>query len=515
MSRVRLAAQWVFGLFFLWLFLATGYHGTDVIAYPVNAFFRIDPLAGLSASLASRSLLPFFWPLLLLLPLTFLFGRFFCGWICPLGSGLDLFGRKSRVQAPAPPTGAAGRWYWTRDLLLVGVVAASVAGLGAAGFLDPISLLIRTLTLGVLPPLEAAVRWLFEAAYGVGGVVAAASEPVYSLLRERLLSFEPPAFRLSLLFLLLGGALVWAEMAQRRFWCRNLCPAGALLALVGARPPLGLAVDRERCTSCGRCATVCPMGACEREGEKGSPYRIRPRDCTACHRCVGECPVSCIGHRPAPSPVRDPLLSLSRRGFLASLVAGLAAPAAALALPRESLLPADLIRPPGSRPEKEFLSRCVRCGECMKVCLTNGLHPAGLEAGIEGAWTPRFDMRQGFCEYSCTLCGQVCPTDAIVSLDPVAKRRLRIGTAVLDRDLCIPYLRPQQCMVCEEHCPTPEKAIVFDDVTVLTVGGPVVVKRPRVLPELCIGCGICEAKCPLQGRAAIRVIRDGEDRARG
>jgi translation initiation factor RLI1 len=78
-------------------------------------------------------------------------------------------------------------------------------------------------------------------------------------------------------------------------------------------------------------------------------------------------------------------------------------------------------------------------------------------------------------------------------------------------------------MVCEEHCPTPEKAIVFDDVAVQLPDGPpgatpsgatIVVKQPRVIEELCIGCGICENKCPLDSKSAIVMVRDGEDRER-
>jgi len=58
-----------------------------------------------------------------------------------------------------------------------------------------------------------------------------------------------------------------------------------------------------------------------------------------------------------------------------------------------------LIRPPGSIAEKDFLAKCVKCGECMKVCPTNSIQPAFLEAGLEGMWTPVLKMKIGYCEF--------------------------------------------------------------------------------------------------------------------
>jgi len=47
-----------------------------------------------------------------------------------------------------------------------------------------------------------------------------------------------------------------------------------------------------------------------------------------------------------------------------------------------------VIRPPGAVEERDFLSRCIRCAECMKVCPNNALHPAFFEAGIEECGHP-------------------------------------------------------------------------------------------------------------------------------
>jgi ferredoxin len=214
-------------------------------------------------------------------------------------------------------------------------------------------------------------------------------------------------------------------------------------------------------------------------------------------------------------PPKEERLNLGRRQALASGAAGLGAVFLFRTHPlgrRRSFNPV-LVRPPGSLAEEEFLARCIRCGECMKVCPTNAIHPAALEAGLEGMWSPVLNMEIGYCEYECTLCTQVCPTGAIRPLEIAEKQKIKIGLAYFDRNRCLPYAWSRTCIVCEEHCPTPKKAIWFEEVQVLTAaGGGVTVKQPRVDPELCIGCGICVNKCVIKGQPAILVSSVGETR---
>jgi ferredoxin-type protein NapF len=173
----------------------------------------------------------------------------------------------------------------------------------------------------------------------------------------------------------------------------------------------------------------------------------------------------------------------------------------------------ELIRPPGSVGEDEFLARCIRCGECMKVCPTNAIQATLFEAGLAGMWSPVLKMKMGYCEYECTLCTQVCPSDAIRDLTVEEKQKVKIGLAYFDKNRCLPYALARNCIVCEEHCPTPKKAIWFEEVEVLNIRGEKVrVKQPHVDPDLCIGCGICETKCPVADRAAVIVTSVGETR---
>jgi formate hydrogenlyase subunit 6/NADH:ubiquinone oxidoreductase subunit I len=145
----------------------------------------------------------------------------------------------------------------------------------------------------------------------------------------------------------------------------------------------------------------------------------------------------------------------------------------------------------------------------MKVCTTNALQPVMFEASMTGAFSPRLVPRMGYCEYNCTLCGQVCPTGAIQKLPVTEKRKFVIGQAVFDKDICLPFAKGESCITCEEHCPLPEKAIRFKDVETVkkATGERVVVKQPFTVLRLCIGCGICVNKCPVEGAAGVKVVR--------
>lgn len=212
---------------------------------------------------------------------------------------------------------------------------------------------------------------------------------------------------------------------------------------------------------------------------------------------------------------REQRIDLRRRSVLVAGSAGIGT----VLLVRTSVLgeghtyDPDLIRPPGAKGEDEFLSRCIRCGECMKVCPTNAIQPAFAEGGIAGLWTPVLKMKLGYCEYECNLCSQVCPTQAIEQSGLEKKQQIRIGTAFFDRNRCLPWASARTCIVCEEHCPTPKKAIWFQEVQAMTPDGTMAtVKQPHVNPDLCIGCGVCENKCPINDRRGVHVTSVGETR---
>ncbi len=147
-----------------------------------------------------------------------------------------------------------------------------------------------------------------------------------------------------------------------------------------------------------------------------------------------------------------------------------------------------------------------------------------LESGLEGFWTPILNMKIGFCEVNCTLCGQVCPTGAIqrISIEEktgtgpfVKEGPIKLGTAFFDRGRCLPWAMETPCVVCEEVCPVSPKAIFSREVTIIKRdGNPITLRQPYMDPALCIGCGICEHECPVTDEAAIRVTAVGETRSK-
>jgi polyferredoxin len=488
---------------FLFLFLKTDYTGQDEIQYAVNMLFRLDPFLAACASLAAHSLIFLMWPALLTILLTFLTGRSFCGWICPMGALLDFNHRFIR-------TINSGRYQHLRFLkyyLLICLLLGSFMGFSAAGYFDPFSILIRSLTLSLHPALHSASTSFFTFTYNNAPQwINWFTEPLYSFLKNTLLPFRQTYFELSLFSFSILAVLLLLDFIEQRFFCRNVCPLGGLLSLLSQFSFLHGQTGK-KCGACRQCRTNCPMEAIDEQ------KNISTADCNLCMECLAQCPSDKIDFK-FSKPIFDrPVVNLSRRAILGSIAAGITLPLILQTRTMAKQPDPSLIRPPGAQPEEIFTGLCVRCGECMKICIGNALQPSFLEAGIEGVFTPKINARIGYCEYNCSLCGQVCPTGAIKKVPLETKKNIKIGHAFFDKNICLPYAKGIPCIVCEEHCPTPEKAIKFRKVLVLNSKSEnILVKQPYIIDALCIGCGICENKCPLPGIAAVRITSGGESR---
>jgi polyferredoxin len=104
---------------------------------------------------------------------------------------------------------------------------------------------------------------------------------------KMLLFFAPP----SPTAVAVLGVLAAASVVIPAFWCRALCPYGALLGLVGWLSPTAVTRDAGRCVSCSRCAKACPVGL-----PVDKVLRVSSPDCQGCGECVGACPVQgCLG----------------------------------------------------------------------------------------------------------------------------------------------------------------------------------------------------------------------------
>jgi polyferredoxin len=473
-----------------------------------NASMRLDPLLILAHLLASRTFLAGSTLALIVFILGLVAGRAWCGWLCPLGTILDLFPAKwrfdrhlSRDERPAfPPESWRSLKY---GLLLVILVAALLGNLTLL-VLDPITILFRSVTTGLWPVFDRLVTAAETGLYNLpvlSGPVAAFD----GMIRPSILPAEPIYARQLGLYVLVFMGVIGLNLLAPRFWCRYLCPLGGLLGLV-AKVALLRRVVSPDCKGCGLCTPSCPTGTID----PGQDYASDPGECTLCLECLESCPRSLITVTPGFAPAVWKEYNPGRRQALLAIGAtlgGLAVLAGDASSHQEH---GHHLLPPGGR-ESDLLSVCLRCGACMRACPTGGLQPALSEAGLAGLWTPVLLPRLGYCDYSCNACGQVCPVQAIPPLSLDEKRLQVIGKATIDKDRCIAWGEHRDCIVCEEMCPLPEKAIQLEQEELPGPDGNLVsVQLPSVLKERCIGCGICEYKCPVSGPAAIQVYIPGE-----
>jgi MauM/NapG family ferredoxin protein len=484
------------------------------LSQPVTFFFQLDPLIWFSSLLSGLRLIHGFWWALGLILVTLFLGRIFCGFICPLGTIHHMVSwtkpslKGDRMIKANQKTPGHRIKYFLLIMLLVG----AVMGLNLAGFIDPISLLFRSLALAILPAIGTGLKELFD-------VMAATDIKVLNYMSyagEAFISpvfgYGYPAYKTAWFIGLIFLIILFLNRIRPRFWCRILCPLGALLGIFSRFTILRLEKDQATCTDCKRCSRTCQGAASPMPGQTWDNA-----ECLLCFNCFDACPEGALSFGFRWSPKSNTLPDMGRRAVLAGLVGGISLPLLSnLDAAAHHVSDPRLIRPPGALPEKDFLQLCQRCGLCMKACPTNAINPTLAEAGMAGFWTPHLIMTQGYCEYTCTLCSSVCPTGAIreISAREKIERPIIIGVAYVDRGRCLPWSGNGPCIVCQELCPTSPKAIYLrKEVVPGPDHSPMVGNVPYVDLKRCVGCGICENKCPVKGRPAIRVIAAGETRS--
>jgi MauM/NapG family ferredoxin protein len=497
--------------FAVFLFLFSAMHHPWRSWIPYRLFLDLNPLHSLAALAGTRQ---FVWLALLMIVVGMVWGRLFCAYVCPLGSCIDAvdyaLGRTGqrrgaprrptdpKTQSPPPETGPRRRTgflgSWGLQWVLLGCVLIGLALKNSLPLvLDPIGMLTRSFAV-VFYPLGV---WVANGAIGLLRPLAE-QRGWYGLAYH---AYLQPGFQAAIGNLILLSAVFMLGLLTRRYWCRSICPLGALLGLLGRLAPARRRVTAA-CTSCGRCQDVCPMGAI---GE--DPFETRPSACIQCKSCRAVCPVEAISFsfRPRPGAAHRPIPEgFSRRHFFFGLGLGGMGIVLARLDPRVRKKTDRTLRPPGSLPEEDFLATCVRCGACLRICVTHTLQASGMENGLIQWGTPVHHMRVAGCEQQCNLCGRVCPTGSIRNLPLIERQHAKIGTAVILRETCVAWAKNRLCLLCDEACPY--NAIVFRPVE-----GH---KRPFVDESRCNGCGMCEAVCPVTGEAAIVVYPTGEIRLR-
>jgi len=507
----RRISQIFFLIIFLWFCLVTtlGDQWWQLRGWPVNWIIELDPLVGLATLLSTRTLYAgLLWGVATIV-LTIILGRFFCGWVCPFGTIHQFVGfaanRKKSVGAKIKlnryrPAQSLKYWILTFLLTISALeLAVDLFRLPATNlWLWGILILALLAFSGIYIVRSSSVNLKKTAVFFWGFVVlwlllsqlfkenqtSAASlqigllDPISLVYRSINLIVLPlidqTALKLSAVPRLYDGTWLIAavffsalllNLVIPRFYCRFICPAGALFAVLSRFALWRIGKISDDCAACHICEKNCE-GACSPTTE------IRFNECVLCVNCMNDCRHGLMTYQTAPSATGEiPGTNLSRRHFLTATISGAAViPMLRVSGSLGSNWNPAVVRPPGALPENEFLARCIKCGQCMRICPTNVIHPAGIAGGFEGLWTPALNFRIGTsgCQFNCIACGNLCPTAAIrpISIDERLGRNrfaelgpIKIGTAFIDRGRCLPWGMDRPCIVCQENCPVSPKAI--------------------------------------------------------
>ncbi len=448
--------RFIFSGSFLALFTYIFIRSLDPFSLVTNYFLRFDPLIFLTNIKNDPLTIGI---ISLIFVLTLLLGRFFCGWICPMGTLIEIIDFITRII----PFGSA-LFRTKKNQPLNFTFIRHSPSLFILAVIAP--------TIFFMPP----VLQFFH--------------PNIWIVR---------IFSLSLSGIIFLTLLIVTSLISRRFWCRYICPLGALYGLIAKFSIFSLKI--KSCSHCTRC-NACPMGAANyKTGE------IIKSQCILCFEYEYSCPTRGFEYSLHTLPPNLPkpafqTYSPSRRNFLrqfSTLVGGLAIGSILSTI--ETRTRTKLLRPPGVVDETEFIERCLRCFQCVRSCPNKIIKITGVEAGFSNFLTPHLSFEEYGCDYYCQVCQTVCPNGAIPLQSLKLKQITPIGKAKIDTSLCVVYKKATNCLVCEEFCPIPEKAIVPIEKRVTKDKKSITLRYPLVITSRCNGCGICEANCPVTPKA--------------
>ena len=449
---------------------------------PADLFLVIDPLVAISTAVASRS---WVWSLTcagIILIVCVVIPRGFCGYLCPLGTIIELFDWGVSNRITRFRIGDEGWWVHIKYYLLAAILICAACGVLISGVFAAIPVVTRAM-LFLFDPLQngAARGWHLVPAINWGHAVS----------------------------IVLFGAVLGIGLLRPRFWCKYVCPSGAVFS-IGNLFRLTERKVESSCIHCNKCVEVCPFDAIKPD------FTTRVTDCTECQTCAGVCPTHAIKfverwnlvelkfeNEPPTGETK-----IGRRGFLSAAtgsavaIAGGLGVAATVRGTQPALSAEQLpVRPPGSVPENAFLQLCIRCGECFKACPNNVLQPEGFQQGLAGLWAPQVNADWAGCESSCNNCGEVCPTGAIRDLPLFEKRHARMGLAIVDEKTCLPFAGKEACDLCVQEC----NAAGYNAIEYINVGteadefgAPIEgtgLLAPVVDGAKCVGCGLCQTRC--------------------
>lgn len=295
--------------------------------------------------------------------------------------------------------------------------------------------------------------------------------------------------------------VLWLSYKYGRLFCNTVCPVGTFLGLLSKLSLLKIKIDEENCISCNLCERVCKSGCIDKKEKEIDFSR-----CVSCYNCFSVCPTGGIKFSVNfnKKPEIHEEVDYKKREFVAGIVAFIIG-SKGITFAQEKIIPKKLstvpdlkkfpVTPPGSISIDHFTSSCTACNLCISACPTKVLQPSFLEYGFLGILQPRMDYHTNFCNFDCTICGDVCPTGAILPVSKNKKQLTQIGKVKFVKENCVVHTEKTDCGACAEHCPTKAVTMVpFENI-----------KSPEIKNEYCIGCGACEHACPTKPYKAIFV----------
>lgn len=432
--------------------------------------------------------------LISLIAITFIFGRIYCSVICPMGIFQDLVNWISKKIAKKKKW---SRFSPARNILrgaiLAVTIVASLSGFMAIlGLLDPYSAFGRMVT-NVFKPVYMSGNNLLES------IFSHFDNYTFYQVDASLLSVS--SFIIGLVTFLLIGFLAWRH---GRAWCNTVCPVGTVLGFISHFSLFKIRIDESKCTHCMICGTKCKASCIDSKNQ-----RIDYTRCVDCFDCLGTCKEGALGysvptlkkHKEEQTTTSD----ASKRRFLIAGLTTAAATTEVLAQAKAAIATASgkksdkrqtPITPPGSVSLAHFQQHCTSCHLCVSKCPSHVLKPAFMEYGLGGVMQPTVYFEKGFCNFDCTVCGDVCPNGAIRPLTTEQKHLTQMGKVVFIEENCIVYTDGTSCGACSEHCPTQALAMIpyKDGLTI-----------PHVNTDICVGCGGCEYICPARPYRAVYI----------
>jgi polyferredoxin len=424
--------------------------------------------------------------------LTFVFGRVYCSSICPMGIFQDIVAWlskkvKRKKRYTYSPAKTILRW---TTLLLV-LVAFLFGFTFLVGLLDPYGAYGRIAT-HLFRPVYLAGNNLLESIF--------TQFNNYTFFRVGIYSLSVFSTFIALFTLVGVGLLAWRN---GRTYCNTLCPVGTVLGFISRYSLFKVQFDNEKCNSCGLCAMKCKASCID-----SKKLIVDYSRCINCFNCVEACKRDAMHYKTIWSKkasVKEAIVvdvNQSKRRFLSStFTTGMAATSllaqttTGFSLKRE-LKRQQPIAPPGVQNIDRLLQKCISCHLCVTKCPSHVIKPALFEYGLGGIMQPKLYFDHGFCSYDCTVCGDVCPTGAILPLTKDEKHHTQMGQVNFIIENCIVYYDETSCGACSEHCPT-------QAVSMVPYKGALTI--PHIEPSICVGCGGCEYVCPAVPFKAIYV----------